>query len=133
MLNPSTADAEKDDATIRRCIGFSRKWGYGGIRIYNLFAFRATDPKKLRGVADPVGPLNDQWLQTIPPHRLIVAAWGAQGQLFPERVLDVMKIIEGREVSVLGWTKENQPLHPLRLSSSLELQGWGERAMQVGK
>lgn len=126
MLNPSTADAEKDDATIRRCINFSREWGYGGIRVYNLFALRATNPHVLMSAVDPVGPLNDEWLKTIPAHLTIVAAWGAQANFFPDRVLQVMKIINGRLVSVLGWTAENQPKHPLRLSKEIKLRGWGE-------
>src|SRR5262245_19133112 len=59
MLNPSTADAEQDDPTIRRCVGFARSWGAGGIIVVNLFAFRASDPKALLRAADPVGPDND--------------------------------------------------------------------------
>ena len=62
MLNPSTADAERDDATIRKCVGFARSWGCAGLQVVNLFAFRATDPTDLRMADDPVGPENDVWL-----------------------------------------------------------------------
>lgn len=58
-LNPSTADANHNDPTIRRCIGFARDWGFGGVRVLNLFAFRATYPDDLKAAADPVGPRND--------------------------------------------------------------------------
>ena len=45
MLNPSTADAQQDDPTIRRCMDFAKRWGFGGIEACNLFDWRATDPK----------------------------------------------------------------------------------------
>ncbi|MEG8045721.1 DUF1643 domain-containing protein [Sphingomonas aerolata] len=66
MLNLSTADAENDDPTIRRCIAFARREGFGGIHVFNLFAFRATSPDDMRAAADPVGPLNDHWFGQTP-------------------------------------------------------------------
>jgi hypothetical protein len=59
MLNPSTADERTLDPTIRRCIGFAKAWGFGGIDVVNLFAWRTTDPAALARVADPIGPRND--------------------------------------------------------------------------
>lgn len=50
MLNPSTADAEIDDPTITRCIGFAKSWGFGGLMVGNLWAYRATDPKELKKI-----------------------------------------------------------------------------------
>jgi hypothetical protein len=47
MLNPSTADADVDDPTIRRVINFAKSWNYGGVYVVNLYAFRSTDPKGL--------------------------------------------------------------------------------------
>jgi len=75
MLNPSTADEERNDATIRRCTGFALNLGYGGIEVYNLFAFCATHPAALIGLPDPVGRNNDLFLAQIPEDRLIVVAW----------------------------------------------------------
>src|SRR3954471_10304152 len=77
MLNPSTADAAVDDPTIRRCIGFARLWGYAGIRVVNLFALRAADPKALLAHQDPVGPDNDHWLRAVTGERFTMAAWGS--------------------------------------------------------
>ena len=66
MLKPSTADASDDDPTIRRCVNYAKDWGYGSLYVLNLFAFRATDPKALNGIEDPVGPENDDaWKKAI--------------------------------------------------------------------
>ena len=78
MLNPSTADAERDDPTIRRCIGFSRAWGFGGAEMVNLFALRSTDPGRLREAADPVGPGNVAHIADAARGATqVIAAWGA--------------------------------------------------------
>src|SRR5262245_40859152 len=78
MLNPSTADAARDHPTIRRCIGFARRWGCGQLVCLNLFAFRATDPARLKCAADPVGPRNEDWFRRILAHD---ADNGARGNL----------------------------------------------------
>src|SRR5437588_2477108 len=62
MLNPSTADAINNDPTIRKCVGFARRWGCGLLQVVNLFALRATEPRVLRAAADPVGPENSRWI-----------------------------------------------------------------------
>jgi hypothetical protein len=79
-LNPSTADETNDDQTIRRCIGFAKAWGFAGVCMANLFAFRATDPKVMMQAADPVGRDNDAWLRTLSDAAsLVVGAWGVGG------------------------------------------------------
>src|SRR5271157_168450 len=57
-LNPSTADEINDDPTVRRCLGFARRWGFGGMSMLNVFAYRSTNPRALRAATDPVGPRN---------------------------------------------------------------------------
>jgi len=80
-LNPSTADATQDDPTIRRCVGFAKRWGFGGLLMLNLFAYRATDPEELRGAIarglDPVGPLNDAKLLGFTDGCPALVAWGS--------------------------------------------------------
>ena len=122
MLNPSTADALRDDATIRRCIGFSLNWGYGGIEIYNLFAYRATHPAALLKVEDPIGQENDKYLRAIPTERDIIAAWGAFPKTIAEREKKVLGMLIGRSVRCLGYTQTGYPRHPVRLPYSTKLE-----------
>lgn len=118
-LNPSTADAETDDATVRKCIRFAKSWGGHRLLIGNLFAYRSTDPKGLKETDDPVGPENDAWLARIHKEAdVLIAAWGVHG------------ILNGRDQKVLGLfdsplralrlTKSGAPSHPLYLPETLE-------------
>src|SRR5208337_4601641 len=76
-LNPSTADEEQNDTTISRCIGFAKRWGYGGIYMLNLYAFCATKPDNMVQVADPVGPGNDEALAYYRTRAgMFIVAWG---------------------------------------------------------
>ena len=121
-LNPSTADALSDDATLRRCIGFARNWGFAGLRLANLFAWRSRDPRLLQRVADPVGPENDRWLRRLAAGSAMrLVAWGARGQLGgrAERVLDLLP-----ERHCLGFTRSGQPCHPLYLPATRRPRPW---------
>ena len=85
MLNPRTADANVDDATIRRCISFAARWGKGGIVVGNLFTLRSTDPKGLFRHRDPVGPENDGHLERPAGEcETVVAGWGNSASSAPE-------------------------------------------------
>jgi hypothetical protein len=115
-LNPSIADAEQDDPTIRRCIRFARDWGFGSLLMVNLFAWRATDPSTLAAAPDMVGPANDAILQDL--HRragLAVAAWGSH----PVAVARAGEVIPWLgDYRVLGETKDGHPRHPLYMKAS---------------
>ena len=118
-LNPSTADEARDDPTIRRCLGFARRWGYGTLIMANLYAWRATDPRELRAAPWPDGGKpHDYWLRRLAAEAdLIVAAWGADPGPVPHRPALVLRILQaslerGRLVA-LGVTKHGQPRHPL--------------------
>ena len=119
MLNPSTADAETDDPTIRRCIGFARRWGFRSLAVGNLFAWRATEPRELKQVSDPVGPENDQHLiEMSDSANAVIAAWGAYG-VYRNRNLHVLGLLEST-VEHLGLTKQGHPRHPLYLRADVE-------------
>ena len=79
-LNPSKADESYNDPTINRCINFAKKWGYGGLCMANLFAYRATQPRIMMLADDPIGPENDQILfDLVSKAKIVVAAWGNHG------------------------------------------------------
>jgi hypothetical protein len=111
-LNPSTADENVDDPTIRRCIGFARDWGFGGLVMTNLFALRSTDPKILSRVDDPVGARNDHHLMLAATAGAPLAAWGAH-PMAHERAVSVMESLSHLDVECLGLTKNGAPRHPL--------------------
>jgi hypothetical protein len=115
MLNPSTADADIDDPTIRRCIGFGRSHVFGAIEVVNLYAWRATDPADLRRHAWPVGPDNDQHIQAaVEASDRVCVAWGASAGESP-RPGEVLPVIRGagRHPFCLGVTRSGHPSHPL--------------------
>ncbi|CAM8629114.1 Protein of unknown function DUF1643 [Acidimicrobiia bacterium] len=126
MLNPSTADAFTLDPTNRRCVGFARSWGFGGLVTTNIFALRSTDPKGLRAAADPVGTENDQAiLDAARSAGLVVVAWGTHGQLFGRgEQVATMLVESGVEMHALRLTKDGHPGHPLYVSADSEPVGW---------
>lgn len=117
-LNPSTADENVDDHTIRREINFTLYWGYGGFYKVNIFAFRSTDPKGLTSFPDPIGPDNDRHIHEICKGRKVVAAWGNGGKLF-NRANIVKDNIPN--LYCFGITKQGEPKHPARLRKDTQL------------
>jgi hypothetical protein len=110
MLNPSTADAERDDPTIRRCIGFAKDWGYGGLYVVNLFALRATNPKELLTAPFVVGVENEKWIRRMSSlAHLVVCAWGNSS------IVSKLQKRLDHTWKPLSWI--NKPLHYLELSN----------------
>lgn len=126
MLNPSTADEAQDDPTIRRCIDFARRWGYGSMEVVNLFAWRSPDPQELRVQSvyeDVIGSENDEYLTAkAAVADVVVCAWGVDGE-FMRRGREVAWMLAGAGVQLmcLGRTKSGQPKHPLYLRHDTEL------------
>lgn len=121
-LNPSTADETTDDPTIRRCIGFAKSWGYAGLCMTNLFAFRATQPSDMMRADDPIGPENDETLRRHAADAgIVIAAWGAHGTYRGrDRAVRVML----PAIHALRLTKDGHPGHPLYLPASLRPSLW---------
>ena len=128
MLNPSTADEHRDDPTIRRCIGFSRRWGYSRMLVGNLFAVRATNPADLAEFADPVGPENDVKIkEMVLKADRTVAAWGAEPAAGhrAERVVKMVTEECRRDLFTLGLTaRTSAPRHPLYVPAAQDLELW---------
>jgi len=128
MLNPSTADAERDDPTIRRCINFAKRENAGGIEIVNLMAYRATSPADCLQQLDPVGPENYDYLERAA--RLtwsVICAWGARAPdwIVKRGVLHLRGLVAGcPQLSCFGTTKDGCPRHPLYLRSDQPLVEW---------
>lgn len=129
MLNPSTADAYADDATIKKITkGFAREWGAGGVTVVNLFAYRSAEPADLRRAADPVGPLNDIFIRrACCQATVVVAAWGAHGGL-RDRAETVTRMLAaaGARLLCLGMTRDGHPRHPLYVPGATPLRPFGE-------
>ena len=118
-LNPSTADERLDDNTITRCIRFARSWGYSGMYMLNAYGFRSTDPVGLWKTSDPVGPGNDQFIQSYASKvAKVVLAWGVHCD--PNRANRVRSLI-GTQVYCFGKNQDGSPKHPLYLRKDSEL------------
>lgn len=118
-LNPSTADALEDDATVRRCIGFAKTWGMGGLIMVNLFAFRATQPADMLKAVDPVGPSNDAWIRRETERAgIVIAAWGNDGGHL-DRDKAVMAALTVK-LTAIGRTQSGAPRHPLYMAATAQ-------------
>jgi hypothetical protein len=132
MFNPSVADASINDATIRKCMGFARRWGYGRLVVLNLFAIRSRDPKAVgRMGLDAIGPMNDAWInESVKGCQEVICAWGC-GEHFRASKHSGLKNLDFRPTDLLrnlrashpklplmclGYREDGHPRHPLMLS-----------------
>lgn len=123
MLNPSTATEVQNDPTVERCERRARALGFGGFRVANIFAFRATDPQVMRAQADPIGPGNDaaileaaDWACQAAGGK-IICAWGSHGtHLDRGAQVEALLRATGQPLWHLGLTQAGQPRHPLYIA-----------------
>ncbi len=124
-LNPSTADETQDDPTIRKCIGFAKRWGYGSYLMANLFGFRSTDPAGLKTIDDPVGPGNNAAIKNfIRAAKTVVAAWGCHKGI-KSRADEVLAMIP--DPQCIRITEGGYPGHPLYIPYTRVLQPYRRR------
>lgn len=130
MVNPSTADAVTDDATIRRVVGFGIRFGWSKVIVVNVFAYRATDVRVLAQVPDPIGPDNAQHLRLILDEaEVALVAWGSLSKL-PLALRDEWRNVSaiagaaGKQLKCLGVANDGHPRHPLMLSYQSKVADW---------
>ena len=126
MLNPSTATEMQNDPTIERCERRARALGFGAFRATNIFAWRETDPGKMRATGDPVGDANDAVIREGAAWAdRIVAGWGTHGaHLERGRTVEALLRASGRPVHHLGLTKDGHPRHPLYIAYAQQPERW---------
>lgn len=126
MLNPSTATEVQNDPTVERCERRARALGFGAFQVTNIFAWRDTDPKKMRKAIDPVGPENDAAiLQGCGWADQVICAWGTHGEHL-DRGSDVERLVRGTEAALyhLGLTQAGHPKHPLYIAYTQQPVRW---------
>ena len=126
MLNPSTATEVQNDPTVERCERRARALGFGAFAVANIFAYRATDPRVMRGVADPVGPGNDAAIVDLAGAAdMVVCAWGTHGaHLGRGAAVEALLRRQGRDLFHLGLTLAGAPKHPLYIGYAAPPVPW---------
>lgn len=126
-LAPSTAGVYRNDATVRHLLGLVEASGHGGFTLVNLYAGIGFDPKDPATIDDPVGALNDMYVQrAADEHDLIVLAWGEGAD--PVRARAVAARLwrtvcsTGGQLAVWQWTAGGQPHHLLEVNHNTLLQ-----------
>ena len=124
MLNPSTADETKLDPTCARARGYAERWGYGALIVTNIFAFRETDPARMKAAGDPVGPGNNAAIvRAAKDSAIVICAWGNHGT-FLERSLRVRALLKQTRLFALRVNANGEPAHPLYLPGKLKPISW---------
>ena len=126
MLNPSQADADRDDPTIRACSQFAQGWGYTHLNVVNLFAYRSPHPSALKQTPDPVGPANDRYLVAAAESAdRVILAWGNWGQLL-NRAQAVINLLQPhrQKLYYLMRNHSDQPRQPLYIKRTTQPKPW---------
>jgi len=124
MLNPSTADAMRNDPTVEGVERRSREWGFDGFIVVNLFALRATDPAEMLAHHEPVGPKNDTAIaEAVSKSAVTICAWGTKGKHLG-RSEHVLSLLAGRELYCLRRNADGSPEHPLYIPRAIHPVRW---------
>lgn len=126
-VNPSTADAIENDATVRKWIGFVKRWGGRRFLVGNAFAFRSKNVRALATVTDPIGLMNDWYIMQMAVQAdVIVPCWGNTSKV-PPRLRGRFEFLAGmltgadKPLHCFGRAQSGDPLHPLMLGYNTPL------------
>lgn len=126
MLNPSTATEVQNDPTVERCERRARALGHGAFRVTNIFAWRDTDPRRMRAAANPVGDSNDAMiLDALAWADQTICAWGTHGEHL-RRGAQMEGLLRQTRSPLfhLGLTKAGHPKHPLYIAYTQQPEPW---------
>jgi len=126
MLNPSTATELQNDPTVERCERRARALGFGGFKVTNIFAWRDSDPRKMRAATAPIGLENDAAIQEACAWAdQVIAAWGTHGAHL-NRGAQVVELLRqsGKPILHLGLSKQGHPKHPLYIAYAQQPEIW---------
>ena len=126
MLNPSTATEVQNDPTVERCERRARALGHGAFCVTNIFAWRDTDPRKMRAAPEPIGPENDAAILAAADWSgNVVCAWGTHGEHL-DRGPAVAALLKGSNAALshLGLSKAGHPKHPLYIGYAVQPEPW---------
>lgn len=126
MLNPSVADGENDDPTLKRVIGFAKQNGFNDVLVVNLFALISSDPKRLQTHDDPIGEDNEIYLRhAVKNYGVVILAWGAEPIAESEALNFLSEFTDDLDrFKCLGRNKNGSPKHPLYLSKATKIIGF---------
>lgn len=131
MLNPSLADDERDDRTLRRCVDFAKREQCGSVQLVNLYAFRTPHPEELRNTGDPVGPENDKaQARFLVEVQRVVVGWGSGLRHLPVwrdalgLFMRQASLLHFGPLECLGCTRDGSPRHPLYLPAHATIIPW---------
>lgn len=126
LMNPSTATEDVDDPTVRKCRLYTEQWGYNHLIITNIMAYRATHPKLLLDVADPVGPDNMRRVACLITMQrpFVVCGWGRIPPKLRYAEAQAMQMLRDCQPHVLRLSKSQRPWHPLYLPNDSVPFAW---------
>jgi len=123
-LNPSTANATKDDPTVVRLVNFAKSWGFGALYVGNLFSVVSADPFVLHfptSVEFPGGP-NDTAIKRMRDLcSLVVVGWGEYARKVSIKRADAVLALVGEPVHCFKVNQSGEPAHPLYLPGNSKL------------